>query len=82
MARSKKQTVTTDSSTVAEFIATHLAAEEIMWARTLLEEMGHPQLEPTTLGEDNMGTNAMINNDCNGQKTKHIEIRFCCNTYL
>ena len=76
MARSKKQTVTADSSTVAEFIATHLAAKEIMWARTLLEEMGHPQLEPTTLGEDNMSTIAMINNDCNGQKTKHIEIRF------
>ena len=76
MARSKKQTDTADSSTVAEFIATHLAAKEIMWARTLLEEMGHPQLEPTTLGEDNMSTIAMINNDCNGQKTKHIEIRF------
>ena len=38
--------------------------------------MGHPQLEPTTLGEDNVSTFAMINNDCNGQKTKHIEIRF------
>ena len=76
MARSKKQTVTADSSTVAEFIATHLAAKEIMWARTLLEEMGHPQLEPTALGEDNMSTIAIINNDCNGQKTKHIEIRF------
>ena len=34
--RSKKQTVTADSSTVAEFIAPHLAAKEIMWARSLL----------------------------------------------
>ena len=39
-------------------------------------EVGHPQLEPTTLGEDNMSTIAIINKDCNGQKTKHIEIRF------
>ena len=74
--RSKKQTVTADSSTVAEFIATHLAAKEVMWARSILGEMAYSQLEPTVLGEDNMSTIAMINNDCNGQKTKHIEIRF------
>ena len=76
LSRSKKQTVTADSSTVAEFIATHLASKEVMWARALLGEMGHQQLEPTVLGEDNMSTIAMIQNDCNGQKTKHIAIRF------
>ena len=76
LARSKKQTVTADSSTVAEFIATHLASKEVMWARALLSEMGYPQLQPTVLGEDNMSTIAMIQNDCNGQKTKHIAIRF------
>ena len=76
LSRSKKQTVTADSSTVAEFIATHLVCKEVMWARELLSELGYPQLEPTILGEDNMSTIAMINNDCNGQKTKHIEIRF------
>ena len=47
-----------------------------MWARALLGEMGHPQLEPTILGENNMSTIAMINNDSNSNKTKHIEIRF------
>ena len=76
LSRSKKQTVTADSSTVAEFIATHLASKEIMWARALLGEMGYAQLQPTILGEDNMSTIAMIKNDCNGQKTKHIAIRF------
>ena len=35
LSRCKKQTVTADSSTVAEFIATHLAAKEIMWARVI-----------------------------------------------
>ena len=68
--------MTADSSTVAEFIATHLASKEVMWARALLGEMGHQQLEPTVLGEDNMSTIAMIQNNCNGQKTKHIAIRF------
>ena len=38
--RSKKQTVTADSSTLAEFIATHLVAKEIIWARAFLGEMG------------------------------------------
>ena len=76
LSRSKKQTVTADSSTVAEFVATHLVAKEIMWARALLGEMGHVQLAPTVLGEDNMSTIAMINNDSNSNKTKHIEIRF------
>ena len=76
LSRSKKQTVTADSSTVAEFIATHLVAKEIMWARMLLGEMGHIQLEPTVLGEDNMSTIAMINNDSHNQKTKHIAIRY------
>ena len=41
LSRSEKQTVAADSSTVAEFIATHLVAKEIMWARALLVEMGH-----------------------------------------
>ena len=45
--------MTADSSTVAEFIATHLAAKEIMWARSILQKMGHTQDSPTVLGEDN-----------------------------
>ena len=68
--------MTADSSTVAEFIAMRLVAKEIMWARALLGEMGHVQLEPTILEEDNMSTIVMINNDSNSNKTKHIEIRF------
>ena len=67
--RSKKQTVTANSSTVVEFVATHLASKEIMWARALLSEMGHEQTAPTVLGEDNMSNIAMIQNDANGQKT-------------
>ena len=76
ISRSKKQTVMADSSTVAEFMATHLAAKEIIWSRNILEEMGYKQEQPTILAEDNQSTIAMINNDCNSNKTKHIEIRF------
>ena len=37
--------------------------------------MEHVQLEPMVLGEDNMSTIAMIKNDSNSDKTKHIETR-------
>ena len=76
LTRSKKQTITADSSTVAEFIAAHLATKEIMWARSMLAELGYPQLDPTILYDDNMSTIAMINNDCNSQKTKHVAIKY------
>ena len=36
----ERQTGTTNLSTVAEFIATQLDAKEIMWARSLLQELG------------------------------------------
>ena len=73
---SKKQTITADSSTVAEFIGTHIAAKEIMWTRAFLKEVGHPQLSPTILFEDNMSTIVMIEKPGNGQKTKHIDVRY------
>jgi hypothetical protein len=76
LTRSKKQTVTADSSTIAELIAAFTATKEIMWARSLLTEIGYPQLAPTIVYEDNMSTIAMVNNDGNSQKTKHIDIRY------
>jgi hypothetical protein len=76
MSRSKKQSITADSSCVAELIATHLASKEIMWARSLLAEMGFLQINPTILQEDNKSTIYIINNDCNSQKTKHVDIRY------
>jgi hypothetical protein len=73
---SKKQTITADSSTVAELIAAHLAAHEIMWARNLLLELGYPQTNPTTLFEDNLSTISLIVNKGNGQRSKHIDLRY------
>ena len=73
---SKKQTVTADSSTVAELIAAHLAAHEIMWARNFLLELGYPQTDPTTLFEDNLSTISLIINKGNGQRSKHIDLRY------
>jgi len=72
----KKQKITADSSTIAEFIATHIVAKEILWCRRLLCSLGYPQLEPTILFEDNKSTISMIKNKCNGKRTKHIDVRY------
>jgi hypothetical protein len=76
ISRSRKQTVTADSSTVAEFIACHTAAQEIMWARSMLTELGYPQNHPTVMYEDNKSTIHMLHNDSHTAKTKHIDIRY------
>ena len=76
LTRSKKQSITADSSTAAEYIAAHSAAKEIQWARSLLDELGYKQQEPTVLFEDNKSTITMVNNDSHSQKTKHIDIRY------
>jgi hypothetical protein len=76
IAISKKQKITSDSSTIAEFIATHLVAKEIIWCRGLLKSLTFPQKQPTILFEDNKSTISMIKNKCNGKRTKHIDVRY------
>jgi hypothetical protein len=76
MATSKKQKIIADSSTIAEFIATHIVAKEILWCRRLLFSLGYPQMEPTILFEDNKSTISMIKNKCNGKRTKHIDVQY------
>jgi hypothetical protein len=78
LSRSKKQSITADSSTVAELIGAHSASKEIAWARSMLNELNCTQESATILYEDNMSTIAIINNDCNTQKTKHLDIRYNC----
>ena len=44
-----------------------------------ISQNGRNQLELIVLGENNMSTIAMINNDCHNQKKKHIAIRYNLN---
>lgn len=73
---SKKQSITADSSTVAEFIAAHTCAKEIMWARNFLEELGFKQLEPTILYQDNQPAISLMTKSGSAFKTKHIALRY------
>ena len=73
---SKKQTVVADSSTVAEFIATHTACQKILWAQNLLTELGYSTAINTTLYQDNQSTIRLIMHKGSSGRTKHIALRF------
>ena len=75
-AASRKQTVTAQSSTEAEFIGTNSVARDIVWCRMLLEELGFPQQGPTIVYEDNKSTIDLLSSAKYHAKTKHIEVRY------
>lgn len=72
---SKKQASVALSSCEAEYMAAGAATQEIMWLRTLLAEMGHPQAEPTVLLCDNQSAIALSSDDVHHARTKHIDLR-------
>jgi len=75
-AASRKQTVTAQSSTEAEFIGTNSVARDIVWCRMLLDELGFPQHGPTVVYEDNKSTIDLLASAKYHAKTKHIEVRY------
>ena len=76
LARTKKQTITTDSSTLAELVGAHMSVKDILWCRAFLSEIGFPQRSATTLFIDNQSTLKIIKNKCNAGKTRHVDIRY------
>ena len=71
---SKKQSITADSTTVAEFIGTHSCCQKILWAQNLLAELGyHPQIY---LHQDNTSTIQLLKHQGNSGRTKHIALRY------
>ena len=60
ISRTKKHSITTDSSTYAELVGAHLSLRDIQWARNFLKEVGYTHLEPTVLYIDNQSTLKII----------------------
>ena len=52
------------------------AAQEAIFQRQLLEDMGFPQKGPTVIYEDNTGAIAMSENPVSHNRTKHIDIKY------
>jgi hypothetical protein len=74
--RSKLQPCAALSSTEAEYVAASACAQEVVWLRQLLEEIGYSQPIPTVLFEDNAGCIALSKNPSSSGRTKHIAIRY------
>jgi hypothetical protein len=73
---SKLQSTPALSSTEAEYVAGSRAAQEAIWLRSLLEELGFSESEPTHLLCDNQGALALARNPVNHPRTRHIQLRF------
>jgi hypothetical protein len=72
LALSKKQSITADSSTVAEYIASHFACQKILWAQNVLIELGfQPKI---ILHQDNTSTINLLQHYGNSGHAKHIAL--------
>ena len=72
---SKQQVVVALSSCEAEYLACSHCARQVIWLRSLFDELGFPQLHPTTLYCDNQGTVACTHDPQAHSRMKHIDIR-------
>jgi hypothetical protein len=73
--KSKIQSTVSTSSTEAEFLAAVHAAKIAKNLRSILLELGYPQLGPTTLFEDNAAAILMVNANRPTPRARHIDIQ-------
>ena len=84
--RSKRQPVIASSTHEAEIVAMALCADEGIWQRRLLAELGiygtaelfgtKGRMPPTPLLSDNKASTFTANNPSTGIRSKHIDVRF------
>ena len=81
-ALSKKQSIISDSSTVAEYIATHTCIQKLLWAKNVLSELGISSLiqldvpQSVVLHQDNTSAINLLRHSGNSGRTKHIDLRY------
>ena len=73
---STKQPVIATSSSEAEYIALTPCAQETVWMRQLLKDLGFAQNQPTIIYEDNTACIHLAQNPQINKRTKHIQVRF------
>lgn len=72
---SKKQPIITLSSTEAEYVAATECCKEILYLKTLIEELTGKIIK-TTLNIDNQSTICLIKNGIGNKRSKHIDVRY------
>ena len=70
------QSTITLSSTEAEFIAACDAAKNILYVRSILNDIGIPQHQASTLFEDNQGALLMATAGQPTKRTRHMDIKY------
>lgn len=73
--KSKRQNMVTLSSSEAEYVAGSKAAQDCVYIRQLLGDLGFEQTEPTVLYEDNDCCIHMAENQVNRSRSRHIDMR-------
>ena len=74
--KSRLQPVVALSSTEAEYITITAAAQEGIWLRRVMGELGFEQVGATNLAVDNEGAIALSENPQAHPRTKHIRLRY------
>jgi hypothetical protein len=69
------QPVTAQSSAEAEYYAAVSCANEIIWQKTLMKELGYPQTT-VIIHEDNQACLALVKNPEDHKRTKHIQVKY------
>ena len=73
---SSLQPIVATSSTYAEYIALCSSAQECMYLREVMTDMGIEVSSPTVVHEDNQGSIFLAKNPAFHKRSKHIEVRF------
>ena len=74
--KSQKQSIVTDSTMYAEYVAAHIAAKNVKWLRLLMKELGHEQLTSTKLFIDNTAAEQLCKNPVYHDRSKHVDIKY------
>lgn len=73
--KSKYQNTVALSSAEAEYLALSVCAQEIVWVRVMLQDLGFKPEGATQVWEDNQGSIALAQNTGYHARTKHVDIR-------
>ncbi len=73
---SKRQSTIASSTTEAEYMQAHMAAQEAVWIRQLLADLGHTQVDATILYEDNEPAIKLSIDPALHQKSKHFDVKY------
>ena len=73
---SRKQEVVAQSATETEYISLEATANQGIWLRKLLADLGQEQSSPTELYCDNKSTIVITQNPVQHGRTKHINVKF------